>query len=79
MLTSLESSVAFGGGGTFVAADRRSYENQVHYMVTSLDTQFLTSSTGVFVAFHHLPQELEPLTGNGAVLPGWSSTGCASS
>jgi hypothetical protein len=63
VLTSLQSSVAFGGGGTFVAADRRPYENQVHYVVTSLDTQFQNTATGVFVALHHLSQELEPLTG----------------
>ncbi len=60
VLTRLESSLATGGGGTFIAADRRSYENQVRYLVTSLDTQFLSSQTGVFVAFHHLSQELEP-------------------
>lgn len=61
VLTTLESSLATGGGGTFVAANRRPYENQVKYMVTSLDTQFLSSSTGLFVAFHHLAQELQPL------------------
>lgn len=61
VLTTLESSVAAGGGGTFQAANRRPYENQVRYMVTSLDTQFLSSSTGVFLAFHHLAQELQPL------------------
>ncbi|HET9226902.1 MAG TPA: TonB-dependent receptor [Thermoanaerobaculia bacterium] len=63
ILTSLQSSVGFGGGGTFVAADRKPYENQVHYMVTSLDTQFQSTATGVFVALHHLSQELEPLAG----------------
>lgn len=63
VLTSLQSSVAFGGGGTFVAADRRPYENQVHYVVTSLDTQFQSTATGVFVALHHLSQELQPLAG----------------
>ena len=62
VLTRLESSLATGGGGTFLAADRRAYENRVQYMVTSLDTQFLDSSTGVFVAFHHISQELEPLS-----------------
>lgn len=65
VLTSLQSTVAFGGGGTFVAADRRPYENQVHYVVTSLDTQFQSTATGVFVALHHLSQELEPLSGSG--------------
>lgn len=61
VLTSLQSSVAMGGGGTFVAADGRPYENKVHYVVTSLDTQFQSTATGVFVALHHLSQELEPL------------------
>lgn len=61
ILTSLQSSVAMGGGGTFVAADGRPYENKVHYVVTSLDTQFQSTATGVFVALHHLSQELEPL------------------
>jgi hypothetical protein len=65
VLTKLESSMSTGGGGTFVAADRRAYENQVRYMVTSLDTQFLGSSTGVFVAFHHLSQELQPVDHQG--------------
>ena len=65
VLTKLESSLASGGGGTFIAADRRSYENQIRYLVTSLDTQFLSSQTGVFVAFHHLSQELQPVEGKG--------------
>jgi hypothetical protein len=63
VLTSLQSSVAMGGGGTFVAADGKPYENKVHYVVTSLDTQFQSTATGVFVALHHLSQELEPLAG----------------
>jgi hypothetical protein len=61
VVTTLESSLAAGGGGTFVAADHRPYENQVRYMMASLDTQFLSSSTGVFVAFHHLTQQLDPI------------------
>jgi carboxypeptidase family protein len=59
VVTTLDTSVASGGGGTFFAADRQPYENRVRYLVTSLDTQFLGSSTGVFVAFHHLEQQLE--------------------
>jgi len=66
VLTRFESSLAKGGGGTFLAADRQSYENQISYMVTSLDTQFLGSSTGVFVAFHHLSQELQPTGDQGS-------------
>lgn len=65
VLTRLESSLASGGGGTFVAADRRSYENQIRYMVTSLDTQFMGTSTGVFLAFHQIAQELQPIDGKG--------------
>jgi hypothetical protein len=64
--TSFESSLASGGGGTFIAADGRPYLNQVRYLVTSLDTRFLNTATGVFVAFHHMTQNLGPL----ASLPG---------
>jgi len=53
---SFESSFASGGGGIFVGADGRPYKNQVRYMVTSLDTRFLPTATGVFLAFHHLSQ-----------------------
>jgi hypothetical protein len=60
VVTQLDSSVASGGGGTFFAADGRPYENQVRYLVTSLDTQLLASSTGIFVAFHRLEQQLDP-------------------
>jgi hypothetical protein len=63
IVTKLESSVASGGGGTFFAADGRPYENQVRYLVASLDTQFLGSSTGVFIAFHRLQQQLDPAFG----------------
>ncbi|MEM7048377.1 MAG: carboxypeptidase-like regulatory domain-containing protein [Acidobacteriota bacterium] len=57
--TRLESSVAQGGGGTFQAADRTTWENDVRYVVTSLDTQFQATATGVYLAFHHLNQSLE--------------------
>jgi hypothetical protein len=59
--TSFESSFATGGGGIFVGADGRPYKNQVRYMVTSLDTRFLDTATGVFLAFHHLTQGQLPL------------------
>jgi hypothetical protein len=64
VVTKLESSIAAGGGGTFFAADGRPYENRVRYMVASLDTQFLATSTGVFVAFHRLQQQLDPALGS---------------
>ncbi len=60
VLARLESNIASGGGGIFYATDDVPYENQVRYLVTSLDTRFQQTSTGVFVAFHHLEQELNP-------------------
>lgn len=61
VLAKLQSNYATGGGGIFYATDNAPYENQVRYLVTSLDTQFQQTSTGVFVAFHHLEQSLNPL------------------
>ncbi len=60
VLARLESNIASGGGGIFYATDELPYENQVRYLVTSLDTRFQQTSTGVFVAFHHLEQEINP-------------------
>src|SRR3954463_582731 len=59
--TKLDASMASGGGGLFLASDGLPYQNKVRYLVTSLDTQFLGTSTGVFVAFHHLEQQLDPV------------------
>ncbi len=61
VLAKIESNLAAGGGGIFYATDAQSYENQVRYLVTSIDTQFQQTSTGVFVAFHHLEQALHPI------------------
>jgi hypothetical protein len=65
LLARLESNVGSGGGGIFYATDRSRYENSVRYMVTSLDTHYQGTATGLFLAFHHLEQELEPLDGPG--------------
>jgi hypothetical protein len=61
VLAHLSSNLASGGGGVLYATDQTSYENQVRYLVTSLDTQFEHTSTGVFIAFHHLAQKLNPI------------------
>ncbi|HEY3567084.1 MAG TPA: carboxypeptidase-like regulatory domain-containing protein [Thermoanaerobaculia bacterium] len=61
IVTKLDSSLASGGGGLFIASDGLPYQNKVRYLVTSLDTQFLGTSTGIFVAFHHLQQQLDPV------------------
>lgn len=60
VVAKLDSSLASGGGGVFVAADGLPYQNRVRYLVTSLDTKFLGSKTGIFVAFHRLEQGLDP-------------------
>jgi len=61
ILTRLESSVGQGGGGVFLAAGDQAYENSVNYLVTSLDTEFKGTATGVFIAFHRLRQHLTSL------------------
>lgn len=61
--TSWQTSVAAGGGGMFVAPNGQPFENQVRYLITSLDTQFQKTSTGVYVSFHHLSQQLDPAAG----------------
>lgn len=58
ILARLQSNIASGGGGVLYATDDMPYENRVRYLVTSLDTRFQASSTGVFVAFHQLEQSL---------------------
>lgn len=63
VLAKLESNIAAGGGGIFYATDDVAYENQVRYLVTSLDTRFQNTATGVFVAFHHLEQAFNPVGG----------------
>jgi hypothetical protein len=61
VLTRLQSNVASGGGGTYYAADRDAYQNEVRYLITSIDTRFQSTSTGVFLAFHQLSQHLTPM------------------
>lgn len=68
VLATLQSSLASGGGGIFFAPGGERYENQVRYLVTSLDTQFTGTSTGVFVAFHRLAQELQPVDAKQATI-----------
>lgn len=66
LLARIESNVGSGGGGIFYATDRSRYENSVRYLVTSLDTHYQGTATGLFISFHHLQQELDPLEGQGA-------------
>ncbi len=61
VVTRLSTSYAAGGGGAFLAQNRRVYENEVAYLTTSLDTTFERSATGIFLAFHRIEQNLEPM------------------
>ncbi len=61
ILARLSSNIAAGGGGILYATDDNSYENEVRYLVTSLDTRFQQTETGVFMAFHHVGQKLTPM------------------
>jgi hypothetical protein len=58
--------VGAGGGGLLQTGGRKSYENEVRYLVTSIDTLFEETATGIFLAFHRLEQELSPVKGNRA-------------
>lgn len=69
VITHLESSVASGGGGIFRTAELAPYENEVSYLVTSLDTRFQATSTGLFLAFHQLRQELDAFSDDAAQVP----------
>jgi hypothetical protein len=66
ILATLESNVGSGGGGVLLTADDAPFENQVRYAVTSFDTQFQQTSTGVFLAVHRVEQRLEPMTSSGS-------------
>jgi hypothetical protein len=62
ILSRLESTIGQGGGGVLWAGDRpKPYANDVRYAVTSLDTHFSATATGVFVAYHQLEQRLAPI------------------
>jgi len=60
VLTRLTSSFASGGGGVFYATSDEAYENEIRYFITSIDTRFRSTSTGVFIALHQLEQHLNP-------------------
>ena len=62
-LTRISTSAASGGGGLLRAVDGsgNNLENQVRYVIASVDTQFERSSTGVLLAFRRVDQELSPV------------------
>ena len=62
ILATLESTAGSGGGGVLLTADAVPFENEVSYVVTSLDTRFQQTSTGVFLAVHRVEQRLDPMS-----------------
>jgi hypothetical protein len=60
VVTRVSASLAEGGGGIYRAVNSRYFENSVSLVSATVDTQFESSATGVFVAFHRLEQELVP-------------------
>lgn len=61
IVAKLEGNVGSGGGGILHGDHNLPFENSVRYLVTSLDTRFEGSQTGVFLSFYRLEQELTPI------------------
>jgi len=62
VLATLQTNVGSGGGGVLRTADSAPFENQVKYVVTSVDTRFQQTSTGVFIAVQRVEQRLDPMS-----------------
>ncbi len=60
--TRVDTNLAQGGGGVVVAGGGRRFENEVSYLVTSVDTQYTPTSTGLFLSFQRLSQTLTPFS-----------------
>lgn len=60
VLARFESNFGSGGGGQLTGVNFASFENFVQYLVTSINTQFESTETGLLLAFHSLQQELSP-------------------
>lgn len=66
VMTRFATQIARGGGGT-VANQGQPLRNDVRYLVTSLDTDFEGSHTGVLLSFHSLEQRLLDTRGGTAL------------
>jgi hypothetical protein len=55
------ANLAHGGGGALPVGDSV-YVNEVDYLVTSVETHFEQSRTGVELSFHSLGQSLDPIS-----------------
>lgn len=66
IVATLSSNIGAGGGGLMQTGARKAFENEIRYLVTTVDTRFEETATGVFLAFHRLEQELNPIRGTKA-------------
>ncbi|MEO7793692.1 MAG: carboxypeptidase-like regulatory domain-containing protein [Thermoanaerobaculia bacterium] len=62
IVAKVSASVASGGGGVFQSVNRRHYENDVSMVTSAIDATFERTSTGVYLSFHRLDQQLAPIT-----------------
>ncbi len=69
ILASLRSSVGEGGGGLVYLTGDKPHTNDIRYLMASLDTRFKATSTGLFLSFHHLEQDFDPVGSNQASVP----------
>ena len=58
IVTKVSASVAEGGGGVFQSVNRRYYENQVSMISSGIDATFERTSTGVYLTYQLLDQQL---------------------
>ena len=72
IVAKISASVANGGGGVYRSVNRRYFENQVSMVSSAIDATFERTSTGVYLSFHRLDQQLDPLRPSrpGVVDPG---------
>ncbi len=72
IVAKISASVASGGGGVYRSVSRRFYENEVSMVSSAIDAKFERTSTGVYLSFHRLDQQLNPLRPSrpGVVDPG---------
>jgi hypothetical protein len=59
VVANLSTAYAAGGGGAFRAANLRVYRNDVAYLTTSVDAIIKPTSTGIYLAFYRVVQNLE--------------------
>ncbi len=60
IVAKVSASVASGGGGVFQSVNRRHYENEVSMITSGIDATFERTSTGVYLSFQRLDQQLTP-------------------